>query len=53
MKIENKYIKLYTEMHQDDRTYQGVSLDKEIPNIANLVLTTSSMTVLDLSLIHI
>ena len=34
-------------MHQDDRTYQGVSLDKEIPNIANLVLTTSSMTVLD------
>ena len=47
MKIEKKYIKLYKEMHQDDRTYQGVSLDKEIPNIANLVLRTSSMTVLD------
>ena len=47
MKIEKKYIKLYKEMHQDDRTYQGVSLDKEIPNIANLVLRTNSMTVLD------
>ena len=47
MKIENKYINLYKEMHEDSRNYQGVSLDKEIPNIANLVLSTASTTVLD------
>ena len=46
MDIEQHYIDLYKVMHEDKKTYQGVSLHKEIPNIANLVLIT-------LSLIHI
>ena len=53
MDIEQHYIDLYKVMHQDKKTYQGVSLHKETPNIANIVLITNSETVLDLSLIHI
>ena len=47
MDIEQHYIDLYKVMHQDKKTYQGISLQKEIPNIANLVLVTNSETVLD------
>ena len=47
MDIEQHYLDLYKVMHQDKKTYQGISLQKEIPNIANLVLVTNSETVLD------
>ena len=47
MDIEQHYIDLYRVMHQDKRNYQGISLMKETPNIANIVLETNSHTVLD------
>ena len=47
MNIEQHYIDLYKVMHQDKRNYQGISLMKETPNIANIVLETNSHTVLD------
>jgi|TARA_B100001059_G_C17838367_1_gene589960 cyclopropane fatty-acyl-phospholipid synthase-like methyltransferase len=47
MDIEQHYIDLYRSMHEDKNTYQGVSLFKETPNIANIVLITNSQTVLD------
>ena len=47
MDIEQHYIDLYKVMHQDKRNYQGISLMKETPNIANIVLETNSHTVLD------
>ena len=47
MDIEQHYIDLYRVMHEDKRNYQGISLMKETPNIANIVLETNSHTVLD------
>ena len=47
MDIEQHYIDLYKVMHEDKKTYQGVSLFKETPNVANIVLITHSETVLD------
>ena len=47
MDIEQHYIDLYRVMHEDKKNYQGVSLLKETPNIANIVLETNSHTVLD------